>query len=184
MAPDPVGELNPWAAFRFALAYPGEAHLAWFREFSSDAPASLEELRALYIRLFEAGAPQPRCPLLESHYLQSRPAGETVLENKLFYKHFGLELASSVPADHLLAQLEFLSWLEHCAVETGGPEVARAREDFLSRHLRHWLPRAAELATRGDGECYAAVLALLEECCSPTAAAAPADSDTDPHLPG
>jgi nitrate reductase assembly molybdenum cofactor insertion protein NarJ len=154
--------INRFAAIRHALSYPDESHLALFRSFDEAAPDSLEELRALYVSLFEAGLPHPHCPMIESFYVTSRPAGEVVLENKLFYKHFGLELSSQVPADHLLAQLEFLAWLEHCR-ESGNEaslDIADAQREFTERHLKH-LPRAASLARAAGGACYAAVLAML-----------------------
>ena len=103
--------INIFALFRFALSYPDERLHAWFREFSPDTPETLEELRALYIGLFEAGLPHPRCPLLESHYVENRPSTEVVLENKLYYQHFGLQIQSKAAPDSLLSQLEFLSWL-------------------------------------------------------------------------
>ena len=71
--------INPWATFRFALAYPSERHLELFQAQFEGSPATLEELRAQYIDLFEAGLPHPRCPLLEGYYLLNRPAGEVVL---------------------------------------------------------------------------------------------------------
>jgi nitrate reductase assembly molybdenum cofactor insertion protein NarJ len=86
------GTVNTWAVFRFALGYPDERHLERFGELCATVPDTLEDLRALYIDLFEAGLPQPRCPLLESAWLLNKPAGDVVLENKLYYQNFGLEI--------------------------------------------------------------------------------------------
>ena len=158
MVPD---ELNVWATFRYSLGYPDEERLARFREVFAHMPATLEDLRALYISLFEAGTPQPQCPLLESAYVMNRPPGEIVLENKLFYQHFGLNVESRAAPDHLLTQLEFLAWLDHCLAE-GNPDaesLARARAEFVERHLTHWLPRAAKLAESGGP--YAELLTAL-----------------------
>ena len=155
--------LNTWAVFRFALSYPGERHLERFREFSEDVPGTLEELRSLYIDLFEAGLPQPRCPLLESAWLLNRPAGEVVLENKMFYQNFGLEIDSRAAPDHLLTQLEFLAWLDHC-IAAGNPDpesLARARTEFLERHFKHWVRSVANLARQAGGGCYADLLEAL-----------------------
>jgi nitrate reductase assembly molybdenum cofactor insertion protein NarJ len=96
------GAVNTWAVFRFALGYPDERHLERFREISENVPETLAELRSLYIHLFEAGLPQPRCPLLESAWLLNRPAGDVVLENKLHYQNFGLEINGRAAPDHLL----------------------------------------------------------------------------------
>ena len=106
--------VNTWAVFRFALGYPDERHLERFAELCETVPETLTELRSLYIDLFEAGLPQPRCPLLESAWLLNRPAGDVVLENKLYYQTFGLEIDGRAAPDHLLTQLEFLAWLDHC----------------------------------------------------------------------
>jgi len=157
--------LNTWAVFRFALSYPDERHLERFAGLCRNVPPTVEELRALYIGLFEAGLPQPRCPLLESAWLLNRPAGDVVLENKLFYQNFGLEIDGRAAPDHLLTQLEFLAWLDHC-IEAGNPgreSIERARAEFLERHLAHWVGKLAGLARDANGECYAGVLEALGE---------------------
>ena len=158
-----TGGLNVWAVFRFALSYPDERHLDRFRELGGGVPATLEELRSLYIDLFEAGLPQPRCPLLESAWLLNRPAGDVVLENKLFYQHFGLEIHPQAAPDHLLTQLEFLAWLDYC-LEAGNPDresLERARAEFLERHVAHWVRNTANLARKAEGACYADLLEAL-----------------------
>ena len=130
-----------------------------------DTPASLEELRAIYIDEFEAGLPHPKCPLLEGFYLLNRPAGEVVLENKLYFKHFGLEPHSTASPDHLLTQLEFLSWLDHC-IDSGNLDadsLKRARKEYVVRHLAHWVPKAAQAMARRNVPCYASVFAMLAE---------------------
>jgi len=157
--------LNVWAVFRFALGYPDERHLEHF-----GVAGTLEELRAQYIDLFEAGLPQPKCPLLESAYLLNRPAGDVILENKLFYQNFGLEIDGRAAPDHLLTQLEFLAWLDHCeaAGNTDPDSIARARSQFIERHLAHWVGQAANLARSANGGCYADILeALAEQMVSP-----------------
>ncbi len=166
MAQAAISDINLYATFRRLLAYPDEWHLERFREIWDEAPASLDDLRAQYLSLFEAGLPQPKCPLLESAYVDSRAPGEVVLENKLFYKHFGLQLLSQAPADHLLTQLEFLSWLEHC-IDAGneGPSLRIAQREFTDRHLIHWLPRAAAQCRGAEADGYADILdALLYAC--------------------
>lgn len=156
-------EMNPWSTFRFALAYPDQRHLDVFGEQLDRTPSSLLELRSTYIDLFEAGLPHPKCPLLEGYYLPNRSTGEVVLENKLFFEHFGLGMNPKAAPDHLLTQLEFLTWIEHC-LAMGNPEpesLERARRDFVERHLVHWVPKAAQsLANRGES-CYSAVFSSL-----------------------
>jgi DMSO reductase family type II enzyme chaperone len=155
--------VNTWAVFRFALGYPDARHLERFTEISEHVPTTLDELRSLYIDLFEAGLPQPRCPLLESAWLLNRPAGEVVLENKLYYQTFGLEIDGRAAPDHLLTQLEFLAWLDHCeaAGNTDRESLRRARRDFLERHLSHWVGSLAHLAGNSGAGCYAELLEAL-----------------------
>jgi DMSO reductase family type II enzyme chaperone len=157
------GTVNTWAVFRFALGYPDERHLESFADLCETVPATLAELRSLYINLFEAGLPQPRCPLLESAWLLNRPAGDVVLENKLYYQNFGLEIDPRAAPDHLLTQLEFLSWLDHCeaAGNADKESVQRARTEFLERHLSHWVGSLAHLSENAGGGCYAELLEAL-----------------------
>jgi len=162
MAQDAV---SPWATLRFALSYPDERHLGRFRELFLNTPGTLEELRSLYIQLFEAGLPQPRWPLLEGHYLLNRPVGEVVLENKLFFQHFGLRTTSKVAPDHLLTQLEFLTWLDHCT-NVGNPDgesIECARRDFVQRHLAHWVPNVARALDEQGIPVYSEIFGALAE---------------------
>ena len=155
--------INTCAVFRFALGYPDERHLERFADLCQTVPPTLGELRSLYIDLFEAGLPQPRCPLLESAFLLNRPAGEVVLENKLYYQNFGLEIDGRPAPDHLLTQLEFLAWLDHCeaAGNADTASVKRARVEFLERHLSHWVGSLAHQSENAGGSCYAEVLEAL-----------------------
>ena len=160
MVPD---TLNVWATFRFALSYPDERHRDRFAAFSRKVPATVEELQAQYIQLFEAGLPHPKCPLLESAYAVNRSSGEVVLENKMFYQNFGLKLDSRAAPDHLLTQLEFLAWIDHC-IAADNPErdgLARARKEFLERHVASWLPSATRLIRRHTDGCYRWLLRSL-----------------------
>ena len=155
--------LNAWATFRFALSYPDDRHRDRLAALFAGVPARVEDLRAQYIQLFEAGLPQPKCPLLESAYAVNRSSGEIVLENKMFYQNFGLKLDSRAAPDHLLTQLEFLAWLDHC-IAAGNADrdgFARARREFLERHVANWMPAAARLIRRHTDGCYASLLRAL-----------------------
>jgi DMSO reductase family type II enzyme chaperone len=155
--------MNTWATFRFALSYPDERHRDRFAALFANVPATVEDLRAQYIQLFEAGLPQPKCPLLESAYATNRSSGEIVLENKMFYQNFGLKLDSRAAPDHLLTQLEFLAWLDYC-IAAGNPDqegVERARKEFLERHVANWLPAANLLIRRHSDGCYSDLLRAL-----------------------
>ncbi len=107
-----------------------------------------DEYESAYLALFEVGAPGPAVPLCESAHDQSRPAQEIALENTYFYDVLGLktDFARSVP-DYLVTQLEFLAALrftqENTLEESSAVCLARAKADFLERHLLNWVPAAA-----------------------------------------
>ena len=91
--------LNVWATFRFALSYPDERHRDRFAALSSKLPETLEELRAQYIQLLEAGLPQPTCPLLESAY-------EVCLAHELSRRGAKVSRQASLPVVYDGIQLE------------------------------------------------------------------------------
>jgi len=86
-----------------------------------------------------------------------------VLENKLYYQNFGLEIDGRAAPDHLLTQLEFLAWLDHCEAAGNADleSVKRARIEFLERHLSHWVGNLAHLSENSEAGCYAELLEAL-----------------------
>jgi TorA maturation chaperone TorD len=76
---------------------------------------------------------------------------------------FGLEIDGRGAPDHLLTQLEFLAWLDHCEAAGNADleSVQRARAEFLERHLSHWVGSLALLAENSGGGCYAELLEAL-----------------------
>lgn len=112
---------------------------------------SYESYAGEYVAAFEVGLPEPPCPLIESHWNKRDPVPKVLHENMLFYKQFGLELRSSSneTADHLRHQLEFVHHLYRMEREAvignrleHADQCARARIDYLNRHLGFWVPRA------------------------------------------
>jgi DMSO reductase family type II enzyme chaperone len=116
-------------------------------------PADPSEYETQYIAAFDAGAPHPAVPLMESHYNQREPVQRILHENVLFHRSFGLRLRSEAneTADHLRHQLEFTAHLyrmESEAERDVREQVCRARHEFAERHLLSWLPRACEKAAQ------------------------------------
>lgn len=113
---------------------------AWF--------PSYDLYEAAYIALFDVGLPEPAVPLFESAHDKSHPAQEIALENTYFYQVLGLksEPAKAVP-DYLITQLEFLAALrftqENTSDAANAASLARAKSEFLKRHLLNWLPQAS-----------------------------------------
>ena len=102
-----------------------------------------------YISLFDVGLPEPVVPLFESAHDKSHPAQEIALENTYFYDVLGLrsDPTAGVP-DYLVTQLEFLSAVSftqgNASEETTRVSLAKAKSEFLQRHLLNWVPAAAE----------------------------------------
>ncbi|MFH0794201.1 MAG: molecular chaperone TorD family protein [bacterium] len=181
-----------WTFFHDLLRPPGKEQWAWLREprvqtawallaaevglpETLPLPICFEAFEQEYLNAFEVGAPEPLCPLIESHWNKRDPVPRILHENILFYKQFGLELksTSNETADHLRHQLGFLAYL--CRREADAlaiPEsaataeqFAAARHDFLTRHTAYWLPLAAARINREAPDSWAACwLSLLSEC--------------------
>ncbi len=113
---------------------------------------SFADFEADYIYLFQMGrGGKPIIALTagdhkELNKEQRRP--EFLLQYTAWYKHFGLKInedqgANELP-DHLVCQLEFMSWLSHleAAAEDNGAlrrGYRNAQRDFLQRHLQPFL---------------------------------------------
>jgi nitrate reductase assembly molybdenum cofactor insertion protein NarJ len=137
----------------------GEAWTLLAERHLTDGPRSLplapdrDAYESTYIATFDIGLPHAPCPLLESHWNRSLPAAQVLHENLLYYRQFGFEPKdpSGESPDHLLRQLEFMGGLCLLEIEESRPHpgggaavsVARARADYLRRHLLSWLPQAA-----------------------------------------
>ncbi len=182
----PTETLNLIDFFRFALKYPGAEQFDVFRkpQFAEglremwhdllpdaaspefEAPAALEDLEADYAGLFDVGAPHPPCPLVESHYVKNAPVSSVLLENKLFFLHFGFDHKDGGDSpDHLLAQLEFLACLDYLletAPESEREALELGRREYLERHVLHWLPKAVQELDKTSPTVYHPLLRLLE----------------------
>jgi DMSO reductase family type II enzyme chaperone len=125
---------------------------------------SFADFEADYIHLFQMGrGGKPIIALTagdhkELNKEQGRP--EFLLQYTAWYKHFGLKMnqdegANELP-DHLVCQLEFMSWLSH--LEDAAQEdfalqhgYRCAQRDFLQRHLQPFLELlATELQRAAD----------------------------------
>jgi DMSO reductase family type II enzyme chaperone len=116
------------------------------------AQCSFIDFEADYIHLFQMGrGGKPVIALTagdhkELNKEQGRP--EFLLQYTAWYKHFGLKIdenegANELP-DHLVCQLEFMSWLSHLedtAEDNGALQrgYRSAQRDFLQRHLQPFL---------------------------------------------
>ena len=119
-----------------------------------------------YIALFDVGLPEPAVPLFESAHDKSHPAQEIALENTYFYDVLGLKCdpAKSVP-DYLITQLEFLAALRFTQENThdvaNAASLARAKSEFLERHLLNWVSQACTKLKRTDAPGFPVLIEML-----------------------
>jgi DMSO reductase family type II enzyme chaperone len=119
-----------------------------------------------YIALFDVGLPEPAVPLFESAHDKSHPAQEIALENTYFYDVLGLKSdpSKSVP-DYLITQLEFLAALrftrENMTDSANACSLARAKLEFLERHLLNWVPQACTKLKRTDAPGFPVLMEML-----------------------
>lgn len=119
-----------------------------------------------YIALFDVGLPEPALPLFESAHDKSRPAQEIALENTCFYDLLGLrsDPSKSVP-DYLITQLEFLAALrftqENTPDRANKVALARAKSEFLQRHILNWVPQASTKLKRTDAPGFPVLIEML-----------------------
>lgn len=134
-----------------------------------DAAIDQETLEADYLAAFEIGRNGSAVPLFEG--MHRREMGrEGILEGLLrFYEFFDIKLSETDREypDHLVTELEFLSWLcqqEQAAVQSGrdGSPFVRAARDFLDRHLAAWAPAFCQRLGTTD-TVYAQYASILEE---------------------
>ncbi len=149
-----------WSTLAERLELPSEIGL----------PASAADYETAYIAAFDAGAPHPPVPLIESHYNKKDPVPRILHENILFHQSFGVRLreASNETSDHLRHQLEFVGHLykmeaEELRSRCDGEilsQIRTGRREFLERHVMTWLPRAAETASMAPDPWVARFVAM------------------------
>ena len=125
-----------------------------------------DSYEAAYISLFDVGLPEPVVPLFESAHDKRHPAQEIALENTYFYDVLGLKSdpATGVP-DYLVTQLEFLSALsftqENTSDDATSVSLARAKSEFLERHLLNWVPVASTKLKRTGAPGFPLLMDML-----------------------
>jgi len=128
--------------------------------------ATYDLYESAYISLFDVGLPEPVVPLFESAHDKRHPAQEIALENTYFYDVLGLKSdpTTGVP-DYLVTQLEFLAALSFTQEKTADDDtmasLARAKSEFLERHLLNWLPVASTKLTRTGAPGFPLLMDML-----------------------
>jgi DMSO reductase family type II enzyme chaperone len=183
-------ESSTWGFFHNLFRYPTEAQYEWLNSEQvekainilstnldgfelSQLPSTFDEYHQQFLSFFEVGVPAPPYPLIESHWNKRDPVPRVIHENILFYKKFGLEIKATAQetADHLLYQLEFLSYLckleaEYLEADSESEATQQARigrYEYIDRHLKSWLPKAVEKMTNEDGTWQCTWIRILNE---------------------
>jgi DMSO reductase family type II enzyme chaperone len=125
-----------------------------------------DSYEAAYISLFDVGLPEPIVPLFESAHDKSHPAQEIALENTYFFEVLGLRSDPTIGVpDYLITQLEFLAAVSFTADntldETTRASLARAKSEFLERHLLNWLPSVATKLYKSGAPGFPFLMRLL-----------------------
>lgn len=154
------------------------------KELREGLPEDMAEWESLFLSTFEVGFPAPAVPLFETHYLKEGNIPAALHENILFYKAFGCEVAAGDAdnPDHLRHQLAFLLvlfWIEDRSLASPDTiEGARlAGRDFIERHLRPWIPKAAALAGKKAHPLWGGLLLALSAWLAETVEGLTRDDD-------
>lgn len=134
-----------------------------------DPALDQETLETEYLAAFELGRSGSAVPLFEGRH-RGDMGREGILEDLLrFYEFFDIKLSATDREypDHLVTELEFLSWLcqqEQTATLAGrdAQPFVRAARDFLDRHLAAWLPTFRQRLEATD-TVYAQYAATLDD---------------------
>lgn len=118
-------------------------------------PTRADELEAGYCALFDATRPKGGAASLNEKDHVEIERSQLWEELLRFYDHFGLDFSTERVGefpDHLVAELDFVHYLAflEAGTEADGDDFARARQDFLARHLAAWVPSLADKLSKAD----------------------------------
>ncbi len=142
-----------------------------FRETVNSA-IDIRELQVEYSRLFVGPFHLPAPPYESVYRAESkgRLMGDSTEEVRKMYIEEGLDISGFIHdlPDHILAELEFMSYLsekEAVAWEEEKKEIAeqylRKQDAFLSKHMTKWIPQFTQVMYNGSREEFYRLLAKL-----------------------
>lgn len=141
------------------------------QELHADDGEKIKQLKEEYNRLFVGPNVLP-APLWESVYLSREHLlfDEVTLEVRNCYRQYGLSFIreSKEPDDHIVIELEFLSYLIQKTLDCEDVATKKKLLDdqysFLSNHLLKWCPSFCELLSKSTSfKLYQGVTLLLTE---------------------
>jgi putative dimethyl sulfoxide reductase chaperone len=144
---------------------------ASIQELHADDGDKIKQWKEEYNRLFVGPNSLP-APLWESVYLSREHLlfDEVTLEVRKCYRKYGLSFIreSNEPDDHIVIELEFLSYLIQKTLDCEDVETKKVLFDdqysFLNNHLLKWCPAFCELLSKSTQfSLYQGAALLLEE---------------------
>jgi putative dimethyl sulfoxide reductase chaperone len=141
------------------------------QELLADNGEKIKRLQEEYNRLFVGPNALP-APLWESVYIGREHLlfEEVTLEVRKCYHQYGLTFIreSKEPDDHIVIELEFLSYLIQKTIDCEDVEMKKRllgdQYSFLTNHLLKWCPSFCELLSKSTQfELYQGAALLLEE---------------------
>ncbi|AUX10415.1 chaperone protein TorD [Halalkaliarchaeum desulfuricum] len=132
-------------------------------ELVGTTPPEREDLRVDYAKLFvgpfEVLAPPYGSVYMEQH---GRAMGDSTLDVERRYRQEGLDIDLEEPADHVVAELEFMYYLVVSEAEAiggddpeTGLEYLEKQQSFLETHLGNWIGAFANnVVENADTEFY------------------------------
>ncbi len=131
-------------------------------------PIDLEEIQVDYTSLFVNGFPRAKAHPFAGWYLGEEVVfGSSNLNMLEFYSRYGLNLEPdrTLPADHLLVELEFMAIMAELYVKTADWNYLSAMRDMMNNHMKKWifrfLQRIKEHAESSYFKTMAEVLSLF-----------------------
>lgn len=129
---------------------------------NQDLDEFLVSYSKLFVGPFKLVAPPYSSIYLEDKWEVQSKSSQVV---EFFYLRAGLSLGPSwsEPKDHILAQLEFMYYLNYKWNETGNKEFLELQKEFLYKILTHWIPKFNAAIQQGSTSNFYSLLGNLTE---------------------
>lgn len=101
-----------------------------------------DELELDYTSLFINAFPTAKAHPFAGWYRGEKIVfGDSDLEMRQFYSRYGVDFDDdqSLPADHIMVELEFLAGMAENYIESGNSYCLLAMQELMSGHMQYWL---------------------------------------------
>lgn len=117
----------------------------------------IEELEVDFTSLFVNGFPRTKAhPFAGWHLGEEITFGPSAQKMKQFYKRYGIELdpEHTLPADHIMVELEFLAVMIEEYAKTNETVFYFAVEEMLTGHMEKWIYKFLQDMETGANSSY------------------------------